>query len=73
MWLLLKYTLLHASVLAPVALGGMSSERSGIINIALEGIMVIGCLIGVVSINLFNAEEEQVLLDEIMTILISRK
>ncbi len=48
MMLLLKYTFLYAVVLMLVALGGMFSERSGIINIALEGIMVIGGLAGVI-------------------------
>ena len=71
MWLLLKYTLLYASVLALVALGGMFSERYGIINIALEGIMVIGGLMGVVAINLFNAAGVPVVLGVILTILIS--
>ncbi len=52
MFLLLKYTLLYTVVLMLVALGGMFSERSGIINIALEGIMVIGGLIGVIAIHL---------------------
>ena len=49
MLLLVKYTLLYMVVLMMVALGGMFSERSGIINIALEGIMVIGGLIGVIA------------------------
>ena len=52
MFLLLKYTLLYTVVLMLVALGGMFSERSGIINIALEGIMVIGGLIGIIAIQL---------------------
>ena len=52
MFLLLKYTLLYTVVLMMVALGGMFSERSGIINIALEGIMVIGGLIGVIAMKM---------------------
>ena len=55
MWLLLKYTLLYTVVLMMVALGGMFSERSGIINIALEGIMVIGGLMGVIAIQMMPA------------------
>lgn len=46
MVLLLQYTLIFASVLLLVALGGCFSEHSGIINIGLEGIMVIGALGG---------------------------
>ena len=55
MFLLLKYTLLYTVVLMMVALGGMFSERSGIINIALEGIMVIGGLAGVIAIKMMPA------------------
>ena len=69
MWLLLKYTLLYAGVLSLVALGGMFAERSGIINIALEGIMVIGGLIGVVMINILNAAGVPPFLGIILTIL----
>ena len=46
MLLLIQYTLLFSSVLTLVALGGCISEHSGVINLGLEGIMVIGALGG---------------------------
>ena len=46
MILLIQYTLIFASVLALVALGGCFSEHSGVINLGLEGIMVMGALGG---------------------------
>ena len=56
MMLLLKYTLMYMMVLMLVALGGMFSERSGIINSALEGIMVIGGLVGVLMTRMLPAD-----------------
>ena len=46
MLLLVQYTLIFSSVLVLVALGGCVSEHSGVINLGLEGIMVMGALGG---------------------------
>lgn len=46
MVLLIQYTLLFACILSLVALGGCFSEHSGIINLGLEGIMVMGAMGG---------------------------
>ena len=46
MTLLIQYAILYASVLILVALGGCFSEHSGVINLGLEGIMVMGALGG---------------------------
>ena len=54
--LLVKYTLLYGSVLLLVAMGGMWSEHSGIINIALEGIMTIGAVAGTLALCLLPAD-----------------
>ena len=47
MTFLIQQTLLYAVPLMIVALAGVFAERSGIINLALEGIMILGAFIGV--------------------------
>ena len=47
MTFLIQQTLLYAVPLMIVALAGVFAERSGIINLALEGIMIFGAFIGV--------------------------
>lgn len=49
---LIQQTLIYAVPLMIVALAGIFSERSGTINLALEGIMIFGAFIGVLFINL---------------------
>ena len=54
MLLLIQYTLIFSSVLILVALGGCISEHSGVINLGLEGIMVIGALGGALTMRYCN-------------------
>ena len=52
MTFLIQQTLIYAVPLMIVALAGVFAERSGIINLALEGIMIFGAFIGVLFVNL---------------------
>lgn len=51
---LIQQTMLYAVPLMIVALAGVCAERSGIINLALEGIMIFGAFMGVVFIRMFQ-------------------
>ena len=49
---LIRQTLIYAVPLMVVALAGVYAERSGVINLALEGIMIFGAFIGVLFVRL---------------------
>ncbi len=49
---LIRQTLIYAVPLMVVALAGVFAERSGIINLALEGIMIFGAFVGVLFVRL---------------------
>lgn len=51
---LIQQTLLYAVPLMIVALAGVFAERSGIINLALEGIMIFGAFVGVYFIRIMQ-------------------
>ncbi|MDO5292159.1 MAG: ABC transporter permease [bacterium] len=53
-YFLIQQTMYFIIPLLVVALGGMFSERSGIVNIALEGIMTIGAFASILFINIFQ-------------------
>lgn len=69
MILLVNYTLMYASVLILVALGGCFSEHSGVINLGLEGIMVIGAMGGALVMKYLTGYNAFVII--IVTILMS--
>ena len=51
---LLQQMMLYAVPLMIVALAGVCAERSGVINLALEGIMIFGAFMGVVFVRIFQ-------------------
>jgi general nucleoside transport system permease protein len=57
MWTIIEqifpYAIMFTVPLLITALGGLFSERSGIVNIGLEGLMVIGAFASAISINYF--------------------
>ena len=57
MTFLIQQTLIYAVPLMIVALAGCFAERSGIINLALEGIMIFGAFIGVLFIRTMQGNE----------------
>ncbi len=70
MLLLVQYTLTFASVLILVALGGCISERSGVINLGLEGIMVMGAMGGALTMR-YLPQESPAIVTILMVILIA--
>ena len=57
MTFVIQQTLLYAVPLMIVALAGVFAERSGIINLALEGIMIFGAFIGVLFVRSMQSVE----------------
>ncbi len=54
MTFLLQQTLIYTIPLLIVALAGIFAERSGVINLALEGIMIMGAFVGVLTVYLLQ-------------------
>lgn len=57
MTFIIQQTMLYAVPLMLVALAGVFAERSGIINLALEGIMIFGAFIGVLFVRTMQENE----------------
>ena len=53
-YFIVQQTMFFSIPLLVVALGGMFSERSGVVNIALEGIMIMGAFASIFAVNLLQ-------------------
>lgn len=52
---IIEYALYSAVPLLVVAIGAMYSERSGVVNIALEGLMILGAFFGFIFLNFMDS------------------
>ena len=69
--LLIQYVLIFSVALMLVAFGGMFSERSGVINIGLEGTMVVGGFVALLVLSAMNKAGANPALIVIVTILVA--
>lgn len=69
--LLLSYVLIFTVALMLVAFGGMFAERSGVINIGLEGTMVVGGFVGLMVLSAMNKAGAHPALIVIVTIVVA--
>ena len=60
--ILIQYTLLFATVLSLVALGGCFAEHSGVINLGLEGIMVMSALAGALTFKYLGSDASPIVI-----------